>query len=159
MPEHEPHTRRLLILSCSRCKRTDEGLLPALQRYDGPAFRVLRRFLREGRSEAPDVHILSAEHGLISYDTPIAAYDRSMTAARARELRPVVLAQIDHVTAACRPQEVLVCAGRQYLSALTADRGAFPGNANVKVCKGTMGRKLAEPHDLQRPPGPSVYAG
>ncbi len=106
MPEHEPHTRRLLILSCSRCKRPHKGLLPAHQLNDGPAFRVQRRLLREGRSEAPDVHILSAEHGLISHDTPIAAYDRSMTAARARELRPVVLAQIDHVTAACRLQEV-----------------------------------------------------
>jgi hypothetical protein len=37
----------MLILACSRRKRPDEGLLPAIERYDGPAFRVLRRFLRE----------------------------------------------------------------------------------------------------------------
>jgi hypothetical protein len=37
----------MLILACSRRKRPDEGLLPAIERYDGPAFRVLRHFLRE----------------------------------------------------------------------------------------------------------------
>ena len=85
----------MLILSCSQRKRLDEGLLPAVERYDGPAFQVLRRFLRENSSEAPHVLILSAEHGLISYDRPIAAYDRKMTLARARELRPLVLAKLD----------------------------------------------------------------
>ena len=37
----------MLILACSRRKRPDEGLLPAIERYDGPTFCVLRRFLRE----------------------------------------------------------------------------------------------------------------
>lgn len=60
---HRPPGDRLLILSCSRRKRLDTDLLPAIERYDGPAFRVLRRFLRERPFEAPDVLILSAEHG------------------------------------------------------------------------------------------------
>ena len=55
----------MLILACSRRKRPDDGLLPAIERYDGPAFRVLRRYLRERPAGAPDVFILSAEHGLI----------------------------------------------------------------------------------------------
>jgi hypothetical protein len=37
----------MLILACSRRKRPDEGLLPAIEPYDGPAFRMVRRFLRE----------------------------------------------------------------------------------------------------------------
>src|SRR5919199_6232989 len=81
----KPPSRRLLILACSRCKRPDRGLLLAVERYDGPAFRVLRRFLREGQSEAPDVRVLSAEHGLISHDLPIANYDKIMTSSRAHE--------------------------------------------------------------------------
>jgi len=32
---------RLLILSCSQRKRPDSGLLPAIERYDGPVFRVV----------------------------------------------------------------------------------------------------------------------
>jgi hypothetical protein len=77
-------TDRLLILACSQRKRPDAELLPALERYDGPAFRVLRRFLRSRAPDPPDVLILSAEHGLIPRDLPIAAYDRKMTPARAR---------------------------------------------------------------------------
>jgi exonuclease SbcC len=40
--------RRLLILSCSRKKKTTSQLLPALERYDGPSFRVARKFIDEG---------------------------------------------------------------------------------------------------------------
>lgn len=145
--EAKERAERLLILACSRRKRCDEDPLPAIERYDGPAFRVFRRFLRERPSEAPSMLILSAEHGLISQDTLVAAYDRSMTPARARELRPLVLAEFNRLTAGRRPPEVLVCAGRRYLSALTVDGAAFIENANVKVCGGAIGRKLAELHD------------
>lgn len=51
---------RLLILSCSQRKRSTSNLLPAIERYDGPAFQVLRKFLREFPLEAEslDVYIL-----------------------------------------------------------------------------------------------------
>jgi hypothetical protein len=140
-------TSRSLILACSRRKRLDEELLPAVERYDGPAFRVLRRFVREKPPEAPDVLILSAEHGLISQDMPIAAYDRMMTPARARELRPLVFAEFNRVTASHPSRETLVCAGRQYLSALRDDDGSLPQDANIKVCTSTSGKQLAELHD------------
>ena len=39
--------KRLLILGCADRKRDSSGLLPALDRYDGPAYRVIRNFLRE----------------------------------------------------------------------------------------------------------------
>lgn len=88
----------MLIMACSRSKRSDHGTLPAIERYDGPAFRVLRRYLRESASEAPDIFILSAEHGLISHDLPIANYDTQMTLARAGELRLTVLAELERIT-------------------------------------------------------------
>ena len=56
---------RLLILSCSQRKAPAKGRLPAIDRYDGPAFRVLRKYLREGPAEVPTVLILSAKYGLI----------------------------------------------------------------------------------------------
>ena len=39
--------KRLLILGCADRKRDSSGLLPALDRYDGPAYRMIRNFLRE----------------------------------------------------------------------------------------------------------------
>lgn len=38
---------RCLLLSCSQAKISTPDLLPAIRRYDGPAFRVLRKFLAE----------------------------------------------------------------------------------------------------------------
>jgi hypothetical protein len=140
-------TDRMLILACSLRKRPDDRPLPAVERYDGPSFRVLRRFLRKDSSKAPDVLILSAEHGLISHDLPIAAYDRKMTPARARKLRPLVLAELDRLTASCPPAETLVFGGKHYLSALHLDDASLPQDTTIRICTGTLGRKLAELHD------------
>ena len=40
---------RLLMLGCSERKVGTCGRLPAFQRYDGPAYRVYRKFLRDDR--------------------------------------------------------------------------------------------------------------
>ena len=48
---------RMLILSCSSRKKPTNRQMPAIERYDGPAFRVLRKFLREqnrARAQSPD---------------------------------------------------------------------------------------------------------
>lgn len=147
MARREAGTGRMLILACSRRKRPDGGPLPAIERYDGPAFRVLRRFLRERPAEAPNVLILSAEHGLISHDLPIAAYDREMTPARASELHPLVLAELDRIFATQAPRETLIFAGRHYLTALGANDASSIPLFNARVCAGALGRKLAELHD------------
>jgi hypothetical protein len=82
---------RLLILSCSATKRTIDGLLPALTRYDGPAYRVLRNALRDLPQERhPRIAILSARFGLIAGDTPLPWYDCQMTPERAAVLTPAV---------------------------------------------------------------------
>src|SRR3954451_6313263 len=79
--------RRFLVLSCTRRKRTDGGLLRAVDRYDGPTFRVLRRYLAAEPSSPPVIFILSSEHGLIDSEHQIAYYDRAMTLERADQLR------------------------------------------------------------------------
>ena len=81
--------RRLLILSCSQRKHPSQEPLPAIERYNGPLFLVLRRFLRECQCQARllDVYILSAAYGLIPGDFPTAWYDRKMDTSRAVELQ------------------------------------------------------------------------
>ena len=79
---------RCLIQSCSQTKLDDPRPLPAIERYDGPAFRVLRRFLRDAAPalQDVDVFVLSARYGLIAADTPVHDYDQRMTPARAAQL-------------------------------------------------------------------------
>lgn len=85
--------KSLLILGCSATKRYDAGAMPAIERYDGPLFRVLRRWMRE----TPDhrrraaVVILSAQYGLMGSLRTIPYYERRITLARAMELRRIVL--------------------------------------------------------------------
>lgn len=140
-------THRMLILACSRRKRPGENLLPAIERYDGPAFRILRRFLRKRPSETPHILILSAEHGLIAHDLPIATYDRKMTPARARELRPSVLADLHRIASTRSIQETLIVAGRHYLMALQAGDALLVPGLNARACPGPLGKKLAQLHD------------
>jgi hypothetical protein len=78
---------RLLILGCSAAKRHDPGLMPATERYDGPAFRVLRKAQRERVIGWETwIRIVSAKHGLIGPQDMIEDYDQVMTPALAAEL-------------------------------------------------------------------------
>ena len=82
--------RQLLILGCSQRKREAPGLLPAIERYDGTHYRVLRNYLRE--REWPSnlsVAVLSAKYGLVGGLTGIEDYDERMTPQLASEWAPV----------------------------------------------------------------------
>ena len=65
--------RRIIVVSCSRAKFPRDGLMPALARYNGPMFKMLRKQL----PKYPDVLLLivSAKYGVIDAHTPIRDYD------------------------------------------------------------------------------------
>jgi hypothetical protein len=137
--------RRLLILSCSQRKRPDPGLLPAIGRYDGPAFRVLRRFLREQSDDAKrlDVFILSAMYGLIPAKSPIAEYDQVMTSRRAAEIQDKVLAAFANVISP-RHTELCLAISAKYLMALEGWSALVPSGVSVTITNGPQGLKLAK---------------
>lgn len=77
--------KRLLILGCADRKRESDGPLPALDRYDGPSYRVLRKFLRDYQwPEDMSVAVLSAQHGLFGVLKGIEDYNKRMDPATAR---------------------------------------------------------------------------
>jgi hypothetical protein len=137
--------RRLLILSCSKRKHPTLRPLPAIERYNGPVFLVLRRFLRERPDEAKllDVYILSAAHGLISAICPIAPYDQKMNRARAVELKPQVLADFGGLMQNDYAALCLVM-GKTYFAALEGWQDLVPANLLATVAKGPMGMKQAQ---------------
>src|SRR5687767_7575454 len=84
---HKP-SRTLVVLSCSSSKNPAPGLLSAIHRYDGPAYRILRSILRD--RQWPDdlsVAVLSAKYGLVGGLTEIETYDQRMDEERALALR------------------------------------------------------------------------
>ena len=137
--------RRLLILSCSVRKRAEPALLPATARYDGPAFRVLNRYLRARPPSPPAVFILSAEFGLIPGERCIPWYDRRLTPERAAELRPAVAVILHELLDPGRPEpfdRVLVSMGNDYLAALPLLEPAGD-RPEITVARGQPGKKLA----------------
>jgi hypothetical protein len=134
---------RLLLLSCSRSKRAGSHLLPAYQRYDGPAFRLLRRYLKIS-SNIPTIKILSAEFGLIPYDFLIPNYDRHMTMERALELQSQVTKELKRILVINRHNpQVFIYLGKCYLKTIEVNN-VFPSSAMVKITDGTPGKRLAD---------------
>ncbi|MFN3650409.1 MAG: DUF6884 domain-containing protein [Armatimonadota bacterium] len=139
-----------LILGCSERKRLDTALLPAVERYDGPSFRLVRRFLREGiragGTGRPALYILSAEFGLIPADKLIPWYDRTMTRHRAHELQRTTVETLERVVVEQEVNEVCVAVGKFYLDALTGFPVASTG-VPVRILTGSSGRRLSMLHD------------
>src|SRR5947209_3292528 len=109
---------RLLIIGCSQLKNRFAGRMPAIDRYEGPAFRVLRKFLRERPDDVPVIMILSAKYGLIASAKGIPNYDCRMSAERTERLRPALLKKVAQVLQSERWRAIGLCVGKEYLRAL-----------------------------------------
>lgn len=134
--------RRLLVLGCSQTKRSTAGSVPAITRYDGPLFRVLRAFLRDHLwPERLSVAVLSAEHGLIGALSGIADYDQRLTPERARKIRPEVTEGLSRLLTEHGAADLFM--GRGYLEAIDLD--GLGGRAQkVTFIEGGIGRKLRQ---------------
>lgn len=128
--------------------------MPAIERYDGPAFRVLRRYLQnneapnESRRTEPDIYILSAEFGLIPANQHIPDYDRRMTRQRAEELYPCVTDDLRCLLNSESPcQELFVYLGKEYLGALEDWGKWVPSNVIVRTAQGSPGSRQGQLYD------------
>lgn len=133
-------SKRLLVISCGERKRHDAIPLPALERYIGPKFGVLRNYLRDRRDPDLVIYILSAKFGLIPADELIPDYDQKMTSERAAVLRAPTASKLRSLVESLQPTELFVYAAAEYLAALQplATFGRL-----LKLAEGNQGRKLA----------------
>lgn len=141
VPGQTSSARRLLVLACSARKRATAGLLPAVDRYDGPAFRVLRKFLAE-TTDPPDVLVLSARFGLIPADTPIPAYDHRLTPAAADALRPAAVRVLGEMLSRGTYADVAFGLGRDYRRAVAGYPAVVPPGAAATILAGGQGARL-----------------
>ncbi len=129
--EDHPVASRMVIVGCTARKAVTLGPLPALELYEGGCVPQLRARLGGGPQLRARVRFLSAEHGLVTADTPLHTYDRPLDPGRAVELRPAVMAALRReMTTEGVPHEVLVVAEPLYL-VLLADLLALPARPRV----------------------------
>jgi uncharacterized protein DUF6884 len=134
---------RLLLLACSERKRLNPGQLPAIERYDGPAYRVLRRYVQSAPLEIPDVYILSAQYGLIPGDQPISAYDRLMTPERAQELLASTASRLQQLEPGKRYRYIFIHAGAVYRDILSSPVLDALSCEQIRTATGSQGVQLA----------------
>jgi len=58
--------RRLIIIAGSKRQNSNPQPLPAIERYEGVYFRVLKKHIREGKMKNTDILILTEKYGLLS---------------------------------------------------------------------------------------------
>jgi hypothetical protein len=135
----------LLIVACSQRKCVTPGVLPALERYDGMFFRVLRKARREGYwPEKLEVLIVSAKYGLLEADTPIAHYDVRMTREQAMLLRPLVAPALAEWIASRTYTEIFLNVGKTYHMALDGWDVSLSHNTTIIYAQGGIGRKASQ---------------
>ena len=131
--------RTLLILGCSQLKRPSQGLLPALDRYDGPVYRVIRSFLRKYQwPQHLSMAVLSAEHGLFGIMKGIENYDKAMDATTA-STKAVQCTLVLKKWAAYH-DAVCISLGKKYMPALKDGLEAIP--LRQRTFGGYIGQKL-----------------
>jgi hypothetical protein len=137
-------SRSLVILGCSLRKRRTSQLIAAIDRYDGPVFRVLRKYAR-GVPEIPlYTYILSGRFGLIPGEFLIPQYDHRLTNANRVALRVRVENQLKLTLDELQPERLFVSVGSDYWPLIEEplSREATPGE--LVVATGGIGGRASQ---------------
>ena len=134
----------LLIISCSQCKVSTPETLAAIDRYDGPTYRTLRKARREGRyPKNLNILIISAKYGLLACQQPADNYDQKMTLKHADKLRPEIQNRLKSFIQTKRGgyDQVFINLGKVYRQTLD---GFHWGLLSTLEASGGIGQKTSQ---------------
>src|SRR5262245_2636420 len=135
---------RALLISCSKSKVATSGLLPAIELYDGPYYRMIRKLKRDGLFPSTlDIFIISAKHGLITSGKLIEPYEFKMDLRRAKELRPSLTGCIKAHLKHGQYGELFVNLGAVYLEAVRGYDRQLPPDMHIIQIGGEIGRRIS----------------
>ncbi|MCY4570951.1 MAG: tRNA-guanine transglycosylase DpdA [Candidatus Poribacteria bacterium] len=130
----------LLILGCSDKCIENFNQAPALEVYDGPNYRVLRKFLREnGWPPGLMIKIISAKCGIIDATTLIKPYDERLDKETAKKMHPKVR---DCLGSIGLPASVFINLNKDSLPAISCITTLFRRDT-ITESEGRGGEKLA----------------
>lgn len=140
-PRSRQKPQKLLIISCSAAKCTSPpAKMPAIERYDGVFFKVLRKALRDTDQRTPMVLlIISAKYGLITPDTLIANYDTKINPRQAAKLGHQIRQGVKLAIRRNKPRNILVNLGKSYEAIIRE----LPELQNAVWAKGPIGKRAA----------------
>lgn len=137
---------RAVVLACSDRKRPGRKPLPAIERYDGPLFRVLRRAEQVGAGPTATL-VLSAKFGLVDGHDPIPDYDKRMTRERAAELRESVRNALSRALVQADVHDLFIAVGTSYEPALADAADVIPEETSIHRATGSIGGMAGQLYD------------
>lgn len=130
------NNKRIIITSCADVKKSEKNI-PAMELYDGPAYRIMRKH----HFPPENTHIISAKYDLIRGDTQISFYDQRMTTKRAVELSSIIEKGIEDIIKQNPSADIFVNLGRTYTITLGSSETTLR-NHNATFAKGRIGERL-----------------
>ena len=152
-----PGKKKLLVVSCSGAKNPVTCAVEASKLYKGQLWQALNKHfggvenVPKGLKEAGvDLHVLSAEHGLIPANELIENYDREMTSQRKQDLlgKKEITQNIADVFSRYDPEDVFVAAHKNYRQLIEEATGrefpTFKPGSGIGSQKGELGEWLRQ---------------
>lgn len=134
---------RFLILGCGKTKRPDSGLMPAIERYNGPTHRIVRNYLRANPGDDLRIWTLSSTYwaaGFLPADTPIPYYD--VAPQFNRQTLEQVTERLPEAVAGVR--EICICVSPVYLQCyILPNRHLMPEGVPVRVVHGDLFKRVS----------------
>jgi hypothetical protein len=124
--------KRLLIMACGKVKRNERD--NAINVYDGPSFKVVRKYLKTGNNHL-DVKIISAKYGLIDSKDKISPYDLKMDAESTKIYAEIYGSDLKGLVS--KYDEVFLLGGKNYQSII-------PIELDIKRAAGKIGEQLSQ---------------
>jgi hypothetical protein len=144
--EQEYRNNRLLIISCSKTKKeiSNNIKIQAINLYDGPVYRVLRKHIRNfDNNNDLNILIISAKYGLIQPMDKILKYDQFMTPIQAERIKIKIKNQFSKIIYKKNYSDILVNLSSEYLKATSLALGLL-SNTNIIILNGRIGKRLRE---------------
>ena len=128
----------LLIMSCSKTKKHLDNV-PALELYDGQAYRVIKK----NSAENLEIVIISAKYGPIRSTEIISYYDQVMTVSQAAGMRREVSEGIMNIVSRENFRRIFISLGFPYNLAISEELiGFLDKNFYLQVAHGPIGKRL-----------------
>lgn len=133
----------LLIISCSSRKISGKAQ-PALQIYDGPLYRALRKRVAYMDAAQVQIFIVSAKYGFISAGTVIESYEQEITTERAIQLNMDVLDSLQRVLNNGNYTNIFVNLGSAYSPVIRGIEGILPPSVTIEYASGGIGERTSQ---------------
>jgi hypothetical protein len=128
----------LLIMSCSKTKKHLENV-PAIELYDGQAYRVIRKRSPENL----EILIISAKYGIIRSTDIVSYYDQVMTVTEAVKMKEHVEKVIRKTVWKRNSMRIFITLGFPYNLAVSEELIDFLDEGfNLQVASGPIGKRL-----------------